>query len=81
MQYRPPPWAGTGIGGRPTVHPLWTVRPAQLITGTAQIDMEVRIVTAVLDGIGLQWLNDPSTDIVQAVTTFIDRTIADWRRH
>ncbi|KQQ85143.1 TetR/AcrR family transcriptional regulator [Arthrobacter sp. Leaf137] len=47
----------------------------------AQIDMEVRIVTAVLDGIGLQWLNDPSTDIVQAVATFIDRTIADWRRH
>ncbi|WP_426767079.1 TetR/AcrR family transcriptional regulator [Pseudarthrobacter sp. 1G09] len=47
----------------------------------AQIDMEVRIVTAVLDGIGLQWLNDPSTDIVQAVATFMDRTIADWSRH
>ncbi|ACL39736.1 transcriptional regulator, TetR family [Pseudarthrobacter chlorophenolicus A6] len=47
----------------------------------ARIDTEVRIVTAVLDGIGLQWLNDPSTDIVQAVATFIDRTIADWRRH
>ncbi len=46
-----------------------------------QIDTEVRIVTAVLDGIGLQWLNDPSTDIVQAVATFIDRTIADWSRH
>jgi AcrR family transcriptional regulator len=44
------------------------------------IDVEVRIVTAVLDGIGLQWLNDPSTDMVQSVGTFIDRTIADWSR-
>lgn len=46
----------------------------------AQIDIEVRIVTAVLDGIALQWLNDPSTEIVQSVATFIDRTIADWSR-
>lgn len=47
---------------------------------SAQIDVEVRIVTAVLDGIGLQWLHDPSTDMVQSVATFIDRTIADWGR-
>ena len=30
----------------------------------AEIDQEVRLVTAVLDGIGLQWLLDPSTDVV-----------------
>ena len=29
----------------------------------AEIEIEVRLVTAVLDGIGLQWLLDPSTDV------------------
>jgi AcrR family transcriptional regulator len=47
---------------------------------TAQINVEVIIVTAVLDGIGLQWLHDPSTDMVHSVATFIDRTIAEWGR-
>src|SRR3954463_12400968 len=32
-----------------------------------QIDIEVRLVTAVLDGIGLQWLLDPSTDVTSSV--------------
>ena len=33
-----------------------------------EIDQEVRLVTAVLDGIGLQWLLDPSTDFVGSVS-------------
>jgi alkyl sulfatase BDS1-like metallo-beta-lactamase superfamily hydrolase len=44
----------------------------------AQIEIEVRLVTATLDGIGLQWLLDPSTDVVASVTTYIDRAIAAW---
>ena len=46
---------------------------------TGQIEIEVRLVTAVLDGIGLQWLLDPSTDVIASVTTYITRTIAGWR--
>jgi AcrR family transcriptional regulator len=45
----------------------------------AEIDIETRLVTAVLDGIGLQWLLDPSTDVVASVTTYITRTITCWR--
>ena len=45
----------------------------------AQIEIEVRLLTATLDGIGLQWLLDPSTDVVASVTTYIDRAIAAWR--
>ncbi len=45
-----------------------------------EIDIEVRLVTAVLDGIGLQWLLDPSTDIGVSVSTYIDRTIAGWHQ-
>jgi AcrR family transcriptional regulator len=45
----------------------------------AEIAQEVRLVTAVLDGIGLQWLLDPSTDVVASVETYINRTVAAWR--
>lgn len=45
----------------------------------AEIDIDVRLVTAVLDGIGLQWLLDPSTDVVASITTYINRTITGWR--
>ena len=45
----------------------------------AAIDQEVRLVTAVLDGIGLQWLLDPSTDVTGTVETYINRTVAAWR--
>jgi AcrR family transcriptional regulator len=45
----------------------------------AEIMTEVRLVTAVLDGIGLQWLLDPSTDVTTSVKTYIDRTVAAWR--
>ena len=44
----------------------------------AEIKIEVRLFTAVLDGIGLQWLLDPSTDVVTSIATYIDRTIAGW---
>jgi AcrR family transcriptional regulator len=44
-----------------------------------EIDVEVRLVTAVLDGIGLQWLLDPSTDVVASISTYVTRTIAAWR--
>ena len=45
----------------------------------AEIDQEVRLVTAVLDGIGLQWLLDPSTDVTGTVRTYVNRTITEWR--
>ena len=45
----------------------------------ADIEIEVRLMTAVLDGIGLQWLLDPSTDVTTSVTAYIDRTVAAWR--
>ena len=45
----------------------------------AAIGQEVRLVTAVLDGIGLQWLLDPSTDVTGTVETYINRTVAAWR--
>ena len=45
----------------------------------AEIDHEVRLVTAVLDGIGLQWLLDPTTDVTGSIQTYIDRTLAAWR--
>lgn len=44
-----------------------------------EISIEVRLVTAVLDGIGLQWLLDPSTDVVTSTATYINRAIAGWR--
>lgn len=46
---------------------------------TTEIEREVRLVTAVLDGIGLQWLLDPSTDVTGCVETYINRTIDAWR--
>jgi AcrR family transcriptional regulator len=45
----------------------------------AQVDVEVRLVTAVLDGIGLQWLLDGSTDVEASISTYIDRAIRAWR--
>jgi AcrR family transcriptional regulator len=46
-----------------------------------EIRTEVRLVTAVLDGIGLQWLLDPTTDVNATVETYIDRTVAAWRNN
>jgi AcrR family transcriptional regulator len=46
---------------------------------TAEIEREVRLVTAVLDGIGLQWLLDPSTDVTSSVDTYVNRTVDTWR--
>lgn len=45
----------------------------------AEIQVEVRLVTATLDGVGLQWLLDPSTDVVASVSMYVDRAIAAWR--
>src|SRR5829696_1467331 len=45
----------------------------------AEINIEVRLVTAVLDGIGLQWLLDPSTDVAASISTSATRTIIGWR--
>ncbi len=45
----------------------------------AQIEHEVRLVTAMLDGIGLQWLLDPSTDVAASVSAYVDRAVAAWR--
>ena len=45
----------------------------------AQIQIEVRLLTAAMDGIGLQWLLDPSTDVAAAVTVCVDRAVGAWR--
>ena len=45
----------------------------------AEVTIEVRLVTAILDGIGLQWLLDPSTDVVTSTATYVNRTITGWR--
>lgn len=39
----------------------------------------MRLVTAVMDGIGLQWLLDPDTDMRSAVDTYVKRCTAVWR--
>jgi len=43
-----------------------------------EIDQEVRLVTAVLDGIGLQWLLDPTTDFVGSVASYVSHSITRW---
>jgi AcrR family transcriptional regulator len=45
----------------------------------AEIDQEVRLMDAVLDGIGLQWLLDPSTDVVACVSAYVTHAITRWR--
>lgn len=45
----------------------------------AEITIEVRLLTAILDGIGLQWLLDPSTDVITSTATYVNRTITGWR--
>ncbi len=44
-----------------------------------QIDIEVRLLTATMDGIGLQWLLDPSTDVTASLAAYVDRAIDAWR--
>ncbi|WP_018762784.1 TetR/AcrR family transcriptional regulator [Arthrobacter sp. 135MFCol5.1] len=44
----------------------------------AQIEIEARLLTGMLDGIGLQWLLDPTTDIRATVATYVERAIASW---
>lgn len=44
-----------------------------------QIEVEVRLVTAALDGIGLQWLLDSSTNMHATVSAYVERAIAAWR--
>ncbi|MGB7817142.1 MAG: TetR/AcrR family transcriptional regulator [Ornithinibacter sp.] len=44
----------------------------------ARIHIEVQLVTATLDGIGLQWLLDPSTDVAASVSTYVQRAIRAW---
>ncbi|MGY3317419.1 TetR/AcrR family transcriptional regulator [Arthrobacter sp. TE12232] len=43
-----------------------------------QIEIEVRLLTAMMDGIGLQWLLNPETNIRACVTTCVERAIAAW---
>jgi AcrR family transcriptional regulator len=46
----------------------------------AEINREARLMIAVLDGVELQWLLDPSTDMVALVSAYVDQTIARWQR-
>nr|WP_308121651.1 cupin domain-containing protein [Actinotalea ferrariae] len=42
----------------------------------AEIQIETRLLTAALDGMGLQWLRDPTTDLIATVSTYVERAIA-----
>lgn len=44
-----------------------------------EIQIEVRLLTAAMDGIGLQWLLDPTTDVQGTVSTYVERAIAAWQ--
>lgn len=44
-----------------------------------EAETEARLLTAVLDGIGLQWLLNPSTDVAASVSLYVERAIASWR--
>ena len=44
----------------------------------ARIEIEVRLMTAVMDGVGLQWLLDPSTDVAASVSAYVERAIFCW---
>ncbi len=44
-----------------------------------EIEIEVRLLTAVMDGVGLQWLLDASTDVKDIVSTCVERAITAWR--
>jgi hypothetical protein len=46
----------------------------------ATLDREARLMDAVLDGIGLQWLLDPSTDMVSCVDDYVTDAMARWQR-
>lgn len=37
------------------------------------------MVTATLDGIGLQWLLDPTADMADCVSSYIERAIDAWQ--
>src|SRR3954464_12460639 len=45
----------------------------------AEIEIEGRLVTAVLDGMGLQWLLAPPSDVPPSVEPYITRPVAAWR--
>lgn len=59
-------------------HLQQAVNAGDVALSPAEIAIEVRLVTAILDGIGLQWLLDPHTDVVASTTTYINRTITGW---
>lgn len=44
-----------------------------------EVIVEMRLLTAVLDGIGLQWLLDPTTDMSYATSLYIERAIGTWK--
>src|SRR4051794_1547025 len=83
-----PPHPPPAVIQRPYTHnlPLLARPPPQTVDAgdiealpPAEISIEVRLVTAILDGIGLQWLLDPSTDVVTSTATYVNRTITGWR--
>lgn len=46
----------------------------------AEVESEIRLLTAVLNGVELQWLLDPGVDIVGIVDGYLDATVERWRR-
>lgn len=46
----------------------------------ARLNVEVRLMTSVMDGVGLQWLLDPSTDVGATVSSYVERAVSAWRQ-
>ena len=44
-----------------------------------EIEYQARLITAVLDGLELQWLLDPTTDLVGDTTRYVDDAVGRWQ--
>lgn len=83
--------SGRGVGAHAFIAQRYTRNLATLaghlrkavvagdVASLANAEIEVRLITAALDGIGLQWLLDPSTDVAASVSTYVERAISTWR--
>ncbi|MBT8163145.1 MULTISPECIES: hypothetical protein [Arthrobacter] len=45
-----------------------------------EIELEVRRLYGTVDGLQLQWLADPSIDLLSALEAVLEKTIASWTR-
>jgi hypothetical protein len=46
----------------------------------AQIEQETRMMFAIMDGLELQWLIDPTVDMVALFDHYLDEAIERWQK-